>query len=210
MSQLLPRSSHSPTQPQPSQTTDPEAPPVTPVLAKQNIEPRNPQWQDIIMGFCLTSALQIALQYIKTPSQLLPLSFHLLSLTVVLTFSALFVAKLIGSKYPVPAQVVNEVAVFFVTTAFFLAITIPMPLYLKFLSWAIYVVLLTVFVFSFFLVQELQLRFTGDSIVIRNFQGEPTAAKAGSEGLTMNPTEAELFAAIDLGFRKIVLEGDSL
>ncbi|KAK7839122.1 hypothetical protein CFP56_018698 [Quercus suber] len=61
MSQLLPRSSHSPTQPQPSQTTDPEAPPVTPVLAKQNIEPRNPQWQDIIMGFCLTSALQIAL-----------------------------------------------------------------------------------------------------------------------------------------------------
>ena len=52
MSQLLPRSSHSPpTQPQPSQTTDPEAPPVTPVLAEQNIEQRNPQWQDIIMGF---------------------------------------------------------------------------------------------------------------------------------------------------------------
>uniref|UniRef100_A0A7N2RBK6 Uncharacterized protein n=1 Tax=Quercus lobata TaxID=97700 RepID=A0A7N2RBK6_QUELO len=154
MSQLIPPSSHTPpTGSQPSQTTDPEAPPVTTVVAKQDIEPRNPQWQDIIMGFCFTSALQIALQYTKTPSQL-PLSFHLLSLTVVLTFSALFVAKLISSKYPVSAQVVDEVAVFFVTTAFFLAITIPMPLCLKFLAWAIYVVLLNVFVFSFFLVQE--------------------------------------------------------
>ena len=153
MSQLIPPSSHTPpTESQPSQNTDPEAPPVTTVVAKQNIEPRNPQWQDIIMGFCFTSALQIALQYTKTSSQL-PLSFHLLSLTVVLTFSALFVAKLISSKYPVSAQVADEVAVFFVTTAFFLAITIPMPLCLKFLTWAIYVVLLTVFVFSFFLVQ---------------------------------------------------------
>ncbi|KAL4633960.1 hypothetical protein ACB092_04G161600, partial [Castanea dentata] len=135
MSQLIPPSSHTPpTEPQPSQTTDP-------------IEPRNPQWQEIIMGFCFASALQIALQYTKTPSSQLPLSFHLLSLTVVLTFSALFVAKLISSKYPVSAQVVDEVAVFFVTTAFFLAITIPMPLCLKFLTWAIYVVLLTVFVF---------------------------------------------------------------
>ncbi|KAK7844330.1 hypothetical protein CFP56_010996 [Quercus suber] len=134
MSQLIPPSSHTPpTEPQPSQTTDPEAPPVTTVVAKQNIELRNPQWQDIIMGFCFTSALQIALQYTKTPSQL-PLSFHLLSLTVVLTFSALFVAKIISSKYPVSAQVVDEVAVFFVTTAFFLAITIPMPLCLKFLT----------------------------------------------------------------------------
>ena len=153
MSQLLPRSSHSPpAQPQPSQTTDPEATPVTPVVAEQNIKLQNPQWQAMVMGFCFTSALQIALQYMKTPSQL-PLSFHLLSLTVVLTFSALFVAKLISSKYPVPAQVIDEVGVFFVNTAFFLAITIPMPLCLKFLTWAIYIVLLTVFVFNFFVGQ---------------------------------------------------------
>ena len=42
MSQLLPRSAHSPpTQPQLSQTRDPEEPPVTPVIARQNIEPRD-------------------------------------------------------------------------------------------------------------------------------------------------------------------------
>lgn len=46
-------------------------------------------------------------------------------------------------------------------------------------------------------------------IVIRNFRGEPMAAKASSGGLTMDPTAAELFAAIDLVFRKIILEGDS-
>lgn len=155
MSQLVPKSSHSPpTQPQPSQTTDLESPPVTPVpiVARQNMEQRNLQWQDLIFGFCFTTALGIALQSTQAPSQL-PLSFHLLSLTVVLTFSALFVAKLISSKYPVSAQVADEVAVFFVTTAFFLAITIPMPLCLKFLTWAIYVVLVTLLVFSFFLVQ---------------------------------------------------------
>ncbi|KAK4566571.1 hypothetical protein RGQ29_002728 [Quercus rubra] len=153
MSQLLPRSAHSPpTQPQPSQTTDLESPPVTPVpvVARQNMEQRNLQWQDLIFGFCFTSALGIALQSTQVPSQL-PLSFHLLSLTVILAFSTLFVAKLISSKFPVQAQVVEKVAVFFLITAFFLAISIPMPLSLKFFTWAMYgVLLLTVFVFRFF------------------------------------------------------------
>ncbi len=151
VSHLLPKSSHSPpTQPPPSQTTDPESQPVTPVVARQNIERRNLEWQDIIMGFCFTSALGIALQSMQTPCQLPP-SFHLLSLAVVFTFSALFVAKFISSKFPVPAQAVEKVAVFFMTTAFFHAIAIPLPLHLKFSTWAIYVVsLLVVFVCSFF------------------------------------------------------------
>ena len=153
MSQLVPKSSHSPpTQPQPSQTTDLESPPVTPVpiVARQNMEQRNLQWQDLIFGFCFTTALGIALQSTQAPSQL-PLSFHLLSLTVILAFSTLFVAKLISSKFPVQAQVVEKVAVFFLITAFFLAISIAMPLSLKLFSWAMYgVLLLTVFVFRFF------------------------------------------------------------
>ena len=143
MSQLVPKSSHSPpTQLQPSQTTDLESPPVTPVpiVARQNMEQRNLQWQDLIFGFCFTTALGIALQSTQAPSQL-PLSFHLLSLTVILAFSTLFVAKLISSKFPVQAQVVEKVAVFFLITAFFLAISIPMPLSLKLFTWAMYGVL---------------------------------------------------------------------
>lgn len=150
-SPLLPISSHSPpTLPQPSQTT--ESPTITPVPddARQNIEQQNLQWQDIILGFCFASAHGIALQFVKTPSQFPP-SFHLLSLALVLTFSAVFVAKLISSKFPDTAQVIEKVAVFFAATAFFLAISIPLPLNLKFFTWAIYcVLLLPVFIFSFF------------------------------------------------------------
>ena len=152
-SPLLPTSSHSPpTLPQPSQTTELESPTITPVPddARQNIEQRNLQWQDIILGFCFTSAHGIALQFVKTPSQLPP-SFHLLSLALVLTFSAVFVAKLISPKFPDTAQVVEKAAVFFAATAFFLAISIPLSLNLKFFTWAIYgVLLLPVFIFSFF------------------------------------------------------------
>ena len=134
MSHLLPKSSHSPT--------------VTTDVARQNIERRNLEWQDLIMGFCFTSALGIALQSMQTPSQISP-SVHLLSLAVV--FSALFVAKFISSKFPDQAQAVEKVAVFFMTTAFFHAIAIPLPLHLKFSTWAIYVVLLlVVFVCNFF------------------------------------------------------------
>ena len=126
--QLLPRLSHSPpTQPQPSQTTDLESPPVTPVpvVARQNMEQRNLQWQDLLFGFCFTSALGIALRSTRDPSQL-PLSLRLFSLIVILAFSTIFVAKLISSKCPGQAQVLEKVAVFFWITAFFLAISIPM------------------------------------------------------------------------------------
>ena len=198
MSQLLPRSSHSPpAQPQLSQTTDLESQTPVPVVVRKNIEQRNLhismdivhrfkaflrsilgsrspllptsshspptlpqpsqtteqrnlQWQDIILGLCFTSAIGIAVQFLKTPSQLPP-SFQLLSLTLVLTFSAVFVSKLISSKFPDTAQVVEKVAVFFAATAFFLAISITLPLNLKFFTWAIYgVLLLPVFIFSFF------------------------------------------------------------
>lgn len=153
ISQLLPKSSNSPpTQSQPSQTMDLESPPVTPVpvVTRQNLERRNLQWQDIIMGFCFTSALEIALQSTQTASQLSP-SFHWLSLAVVLTFSTLFVAKFMSSKYPVHAQVVEKVAVFFVTTAFFLAIAISLPPSFHIFIWTVYAVLLLCgFIYSFF------------------------------------------------------------
>ncbi|KAL4632279.1 hypothetical protein ACB092_04G038400 [Castanea dentata] len=153
ISQLLPKSSNSPpTQSQSSQTMDLESRPVTPVPAvtRQSLERRNLQWQDIIMGFCFTSALEIAIQSTQTASQLSS-SLHWLSLAVVLTFSTLFVAKFMSTKYPVHAQLVEKVAVIFATTVFFLAIAITLPPSFHIFIWAIYAVLLLCgFIHSFF------------------------------------------------------------
>ena len=89
ISQLLPKSSNSP----PTQTMDLEAPPATPVPAvtRQSLERQNLQWQDIIMGFCFTSALEIAIQSTQTASQLSS-SLHWLSLSQSYSLSLLFLS----------------------------------------------------------------------------------------------------------------------
>ncbi|KAB1200668.1 hypothetical protein CJ030_MR0G006653 [Morella rubra] len=128
MSELLPKSSEpQPTPSPPSQTIDLESQRVpASSVARQDVE-----WQNIIMAFCFASALSIALQSLQIHSPL-PLSCHLLSMAILLTFSALFVAKFVRSKFPTAARVLEQVAVFVAAGGFFLAIAIPLPLHLKF------------------------------------------------------------------------------
>ncbi|KAB1219400.1 hypothetical protein CJ030_MR3G001117 [Morella rubra] len=121
-----------PTPSPPSQTIDLESQRVpASSVARQDVE-----WQKIIMAFCFASALSIALQSLQIQSPL-PLSCHLLSMRILLTFSALFVAKFVRSKFPTVARVLEQVAVFVAAGGFFLAIAIPLPLHLKFATWAI-------------------------------------------------------------------------
>ncbi|KAG6732368.1 hypothetical protein I3842_01G173400 [Carya illinoinensis] len=105
--------------------------PLDPPAATHNLE-----WKDIIMSFCFTSAVAIALQSQQTHSKFPP-SFYLLCFAMLLTFSALFVAKFISSKFPTAARALELLAVFVAAAAFFLAIAIPLPLPLKFATWAI-------------------------------------------------------------------------
>jgi hypothetical protein len=43
-------------------------------------------------------------------------------------------------KFPVIAQMLDLVGVFFGVTAFFTAITIPFPLYLQIIAWVVYAI----------------------------------------------------------------------
>ena len=103
-------------------------------------------WTEIMIGFCLASAIDIAVASVQAHAQL-SATFHLLSLAILFAFACFFVSEFIKSKFLVTAQVLQKLGVFFTVTAFFMAITIPFPLYHKFATWAIY----TISVFAIFI-----------------------------------------------------------
>ncbi|XAR63851.1 hypothetical protein NMG60_11023972 [Bertholletia excelsa] len=113
--------------------------PDPPIIAshKLNISQQTLDWSILIMGFCLTSAVDIALLAIqtRTPSAV---TFHMLCLSIVLAFSCIIVSKYITCKYPKPAKALEHAGVKFSAIAFFFAITTSLPLSLKLISWAIY------------------------------------------------------------------------
>ncbi|KAK9278600.1 hypothetical protein L1049_028173 [Liquidambar formosana] len=123
----------------PSPALDLEAQVATSVHAQAQ---QNPNWLKIVLAFCFSSAIEIALQSVQSQYShaQLPQTFHLLSLAILFSFASLFVAKFITSKSPVAARVLEQVGVFFAATAFFLAVTIPLPQSLKWIAWAVYAV----------------------------------------------------------------------
>uniref|UniRef100_A0A7N2M6Y6 Uncharacterized protein n=1 Tax=Quercus lobata TaxID=97700 RepID=A0A7N2M6Y6_QUELO len=95
-------------------------------------------WAEIVIAFCLASAIDIALLSVQGHS--LPAPFHLFSLAILLAFASIVVSKFINPKFLVTAQVLEKCGVFFTVTAFFIAITIPFPFCLKIAGWVIYAI----------------------------------------------------------------------
>ena len=112
---------------------------VNPAQAARNGGVNHMEWAEIVIAACWASAIDIALQSVQVKSQL-PAAFHLLSFAILLAFASFCVSKFIKSKFLVTAQVLEKFGVFFTATAFFIAITIPFPFYLKFASWAVYTI----------------------------------------------------------------------
>ena len=117
---------------------DPKSAPINSDIDKKNIE-----WQNIVLMFCFTTAIGIAIQSSEMNSQFPP-SFQWLSLANVLTFSALFVAKFVGKVSPTTVKVLEQGAILLAATIFFLATTISLTQHLKYVTWAIYVVTMIV------------------------------------------------------------------
>ena len=108
-----------------------------PIEAAGLVVVHNMEWAEIVIGFCLSSAIDTAIPSLQVHSQL-PALFHLFSLAILLAFASIVVSKFINPKFLVTVQVLEKCGVFFTVTAFFMAITIPFPLFLKFASWAVY------------------------------------------------------------------------
>ena len=66
------------------------------------------QWAEIVIGFCLASAIDIALPSLQVHSQL-PAPFHLFSLAILLSFASIVVSKFINPKFLVTAQALENV-----------------------------------------------------------------------------------------------------
>ncbi|KAH6769534.1 hypothetical protein C2S51_014870 [Perilla frutescens var. frutescens] len=102
-------------------------------------------WFLLIMGYCLTSAIAIALEFwqlqISADSDnhhhKIPISLLLLSVALILAFAVTLAAKVIGNHGH--ARLLERVGILLVCMSFFIAITAPFPLYLKLISWFIFV-----------------------------------------------------------------------
>lgn len=110
------------------------------------------EWQNVIMGFCFSSALEIAILSAETQKELSP-SFCVLSFAILLTFLSLFFSKLIAHKFPAASKAIDKAAIFVAATTFALATTIPLIAKfrkLKYAVWALYALsLLIIFACNF-------------------------------------------------------------
>ncbi|KAL9435125.1 hypothetical protein AB3S75_021398 [Citrus x aurantiifolia] len=108
------------------------------------------EWQNVIMAFCFSSSVEIAILFAETNSELSP-SFYVLSFAILLTFLFLFVSKLIAHKFAVASQLLEKGAIIVAATALVLVTTIPYSSNkLKYAAWALYAAsLLTIVICNF-------------------------------------------------------------
>lgn len=100
-------------------------------------------WVRQIISFCLNASIEIAVQSAQWPSPCSPL-LSCLSLAISVAFAALLVTTSIdASRFVVLINVLEHLSVFFAATAFFIAISIPFPFYIKCVSWTVYAISLS-------------------------------------------------------------------
>ncbi|KAM1204610.1 hypothetical protein FF1_005500 [Malus domestica] len=106
----------------------------------------NLDWATIIVVFCLTAAIGIAvLPFQGSSGQFhLPVIFYFFGLSILLAFTCILVSKFIHFSYcPAGikiAPIFHQLGLFFGVTAFFISISIPFPSWFKCAALSIYVV----------------------------------------------------------------------
>ncbi|KAG7944352.1 hypothetical protein I3843_15G096300 [Carya illinoinensis] len=137
-------------QPSTDQVVDLEEAGIAAAAAGLRVEVRHNMdvWAKIMLPFCLTAAIDIALVHVQLHSQF-PRDFHWLSLTILLAVACFFVAGFINPKYVGTAKVLVNCSVFFTYTSFFITITVPVSLPLKITSWLVYAISVLAVVLSF-------------------------------------------------------------
>lgn len=84
-----------------------------------------------ILGFCFASALGFLVLYFESVNELpIPLSVHLFGLFMACSFAATFVVQFLASV-SYQARILKRMANVFVALAFFLALAIPSPFWLR-------------------------------------------------------------------------------
>ncbi|VVA23278.1 PREDICTED: T2 [Prunus dulcis] len=124
---------------------DPEAPAPAakpqPSATTTTAADRNLDWGKIVVVYCLSTGVAMALIHTQVDPSKLPLSFFFLGLAVLLAFACIMVSKFVQhSNCPrITVHLFHFFGVFFAVTAFFISITIPFPLWFKCTASVIYV-----------------------------------------------------------------------
>ncbi|TMW99819.1 hypothetical protein EJD97_001917 [Solanum chilense] len=130
------------TQPAELQLEVEESSPVVAAAETNNIDKSM-----LFMAFCLTSGVEITLNFVQVGNgsrnhdcdhDSLPLCFQLLSFAILLAFTLLFLGRFIKSNYPAESELLERAGILFATTAFYHFMTMPFSLFLKGCSWGVY------------------------------------------------------------------------
>ncbi|PON52203.1 hypothetical protein PanWU01x14_210450 [Parasponia andersonii] len=109
-------------------------------------------WSSTMLPVCFGAAIAIAVVSVqyrsRTTMEELPTTFHLVSLGVLIASAFFYVSKFMGPKFGAAAEVLERVGVFFMATSLFMAITVPFPLWLRVVTWVVYVISLLVVLVS--------------------------------------------------------------
>nr|CCH50993.1 T2.14 [Malus x robusta] len=119
-----------------------DQPPLPPATATSSRTTKhNLDWAKIIVAYCLSTAIAMALIPIQLHSNQLPLTFCFLGLAILLAFTCIMVNKFIqhSNSPQIIVHLFHYFGVFFGITAFFISITIPFPLWFKCTASLIYV-----------------------------------------------------------------------
>ena len=101
----------------------------------------NPEWLTLIMGYSFAAiGIGIGLQCQGSSHLHLSVSLDVARLGLVFSLAAFVVSKFVAPNFGAQARLLQYVGVFSGVTAFFLAITAFSSLWLKLLSWAIYII----------------------------------------------------------------------
>ncbi|EXB55785.1 hypothetical protein L484_001590 [Morus notabilis] len=104
---------------------------------------RSTEWANALLPVCFGASMAISMMSIQARSEI-PTTVHLVSLGIMFAAASFFVSKFVVLKFPMAAHVLERVGVFVMVTAFFAAMSVPLPLCFRATTWAVYVVSLTV------------------------------------------------------------------
>lgn len=117
----------------------PTVPDIENAIIIQNNEPDQPEFSVSVLGFCFASVLGLLVLYFEISSnkQEMPMSLHLFALSMTCSFVAIFIAQFVGRNL---GKLLRRIGYVFAALAFFVAVIIPSPVWLRIMYCLVFVI----------------------------------------------------------------------
>ncbi|KAF5206215.1 hypothetical protein FRX31_004190 [Thalictrum thalictroides] len=95
------------------------------------------EWRKMILGYCFATSIALLALYFQIQPHDVPLSFYVLSFTLLVSFSASLLAQALSMRFPIIAGISEQVGFGFAVLTFYIAIEIILPWTIKWVAWVI-------------------------------------------------------------------------